>query len=294
MKLLNHPIPAIGLWRLMDWQLDSLAVLRWTHQVLDLGSHVFDLADIYGDYAVEAHFGSALALEPALRKRLFLISKCGIKLVSPGRPQHRLKSYDTSHAHVTASVEASLCNLHTDHLDLLLIHRPDPLINADEVAEAFSALKQAGKVLHFGVSNFSTVQFDLLASRLSFPLITNQVELSVLQPAALYDGTLDQCQRLRVSPMAWSPFGGGKLFYGQGQQEQRVRAALEKVGAEHGDWTLDQTALAWILTHPSRIVPVLGTRSLDNIREALNVADSKLTREQWFSILEAVHGHEVP
>jgi predicted oxidoreductase len=292
--MLNYPTPAIGLWRLMEWNLDRQAVLQWTHQILDLGAHVFDLADVYGDYQVEAHFGSALALEPALRERLFLISKCDIKLMSTRRPAHRLKYYDTSYAHIMESVEASLRQLHTDRLDLLLIHRPDPLMNADEVAEAFNALKQAGKVRNFGVSNFSTGQFDLLASRLNFPLLTNQVELSVLQSAALYDGTLDQCQRLKISPMAWSPLGGGQLFAGHGEQQRRVRVALEKVGLEKDGWTLDQVALAWILTHPARIVPVLGTRNMDNIRAAVAIANTKLTREQWFSILEAIHGHEVP
>ncbi len=294
MNLLNYPVPAIGLWRLTEWNLDRQALLQWTHQVLDLGARLFDLADIYGDYEVEARFGDTLALEPALREQLFLISKCDIKLVSAKRPAHRLKYYDTSYAHIVESVEASLNLLHTDRLDLLLLHRPDPLMNVDEVAEAFNALKQTGKVLHFGVSNFSAAQIDLLASRLSFPLVTNQVEISVLQTATLYDGTLDLCQRLRISPMAWSPLGGGKLFAGHGTKERRVRAALEKVGVEKGGWALDQVALAWILTHPSRIVPVLGTRSLDNIRAAMDIANSKLTREQWFSILEATHGHEVP
>lgn len=292
--MLNYPTPAIGLWRLTEWNLGAQQLLRWTTQVLELGVQVFDLADIYGNYEVETRFGEALALEPALRERLFLIGKCGIKLVSTNRPAHRLKHYDTSRAHITASVETSLRQLHTDRLDLLLIHRPDPLMNADEIAHTFNALKQAGKVLHFGVSNFLPAQFELLASRLSFPLVTNQLEFSVLHPAPLYDGTLDQCQRLGISPMVWSPLGGGKLFFGEGEQERRVRAALATVGLECGGWVQDQVALAWILTHPARIVPVLGTRNLNNIRATMDIVNSRLTREQWFSILEAVHGHEVP
>ncbi len=294
MNLLNYPVPAIGLWRLTEWNLAARPLLDWTHQALELGARVFDLADVYGDYEAEAQFGNALALEPALRQRLFLISKCDIKLISAKRPAHRIKLYDSSYAHIVESVETSLRHLHTDRLDLLLIHRPDPLMNADEVAEAFNMLKQAGKVLHFGVSNFTPGQFELLASRLSFPLVTNQIEFSVLQPAPLYDGTLDQCQRLKISPMAWSPLGGGTLFTGDGERESRVRMALAAVGLENGGWTLDQVALAWILTHPAHIVPVLGTRNLDNIRAAMDMTNSKLTREQWFSILEAIHGHEVP
>jgi predicted oxidoreductase len=167
------------------------------------------------------------------------------------------------------------------------------LLDADEVAATLTELKAAGKVLHFGVSNFTASQVDLLASRLAFPLLTNQLEFSVLHTEPLYDGTLDQCQRLRMSPMAWSPLGGGRLFSGQEEREQRVRAALASVGRERGGWSLDQTALAWLLTHPSRVVPVLGTRNPDNIRAALSVAAEPLARDQWYAILEAAAGREV-
>jgi predicted oxidoreductase len=294
MNVLQYPKPAIGLWRLTEWQMDAQQLLRWTQEVLELGASVFDLADIYGDYEVEAAFGRALRLQPALRSQLFLISKCGILLLSGKRPAHRLKYYDTSHAHLVASVENSLRELHTDRLDLLLLHRPDALMDADEVAATMTELRAAGKVLHFGVSNFTASQVELLASRLAFPLLTNQFEFSVLRTAPLYDGTLDQCQRLRMSPMAWSPLGGGTLFSGQGEREQRVRAALASVGRERGGWSLDQTALAWLLTHPSRVVPVLGTRNPANIRAALSVAAEPLARDQWYAILQAIEGHEVP
>jgi predicted oxidoreductase len=281
------------LWRAQEWQLAAKQLLHWTEQVVELGAQVFDLADVYGNYEVESLFGQALALQPALRDKLFLISKCGIKLVSARRPAHRLKYYDTSHAHIVQSVDNSLRQLRTDRLDLLLIHRPDALMDADEIATTLAELRQAGKVLHFGVSNFSAAQLDLLAARLSFPLITNQIEMSVLHPGPLYDATLDQCQRLSISPMAWSPFGGGQLFVGTGAREQRVRIALDVVGRQRGGWSLDQTALSWLLTHPARVVPVLGTRKLENIRAAIRIADEKLTREQWYTILEAIHGHEV-
>lgn len=292
--MLNYPTPAMGLWRLVEWQLSARQLLDWSRQVLDLGGNVFDLADIYGDYQVESTFGAALRLDLALRERLFLISKCDIKLVSAHRPEHRLKHYDTSRAHIVESVETSLRQLHTDRLDLLLLHRPDPLMDADEVAAAFDALKQSGKVLHFGVSNFAPASFELLASRLSFPLCTNQLEFSVLNPAALYDGTLDQCQRLRISPMAWSPLGGGALFIDESPVSVRLRVVLGQVGAELGGLTLDQVALAWIATHPARIVPVLGTRNLDNIRKAVQATRIRLSRQQWFAVLAAVQGHEVP
>jgi predicted oxidoreductase len=292
--MLNHPIPAAGLWRLTEWNIDAPRLLDWTRQVLDLGINIFDLADIYGDYEVETRFGDALALDPSIRKRMFLITKCGIKLVSTKRPDHRIKHYDTGRAHIMASVENSLAQMRTDRIDLLLVHRPDPLMDADDVAEAFTALKQSGKVLEFGVSNFAPAQFDLLASRLPFPLVTNQVQFSVLHLDPIYDGTFDQCQRLRISPMAWSPLAGGTLFRGRGEAAARVRIALESVGRELGGLTLDQVAFAWILTHPARIVPVLGTSKLDNVRHALQASRLRLTREQWFTVLAAAQGHEVP
>ncbi len=293
-NLFHYPTPAVGLWRITDWKYSATEQVRWTEQVLEMGAKVFDLADIYGNYAAEACFGKALAIEPSLRKRIFLITKCGMKLVSNQRLDHTVKHYDTSRTHITASVEQSLRNLHTDHIDLLLIHRPDPLMDADEVAEAFVALKQAGKVFHFGVSNFSTSQFDLLSSRLPFSLLTNQIEYSVLCSTPIYDGTLDQCQRLRISPMAWSPLGGGRLFNSHDELSLRVRGALEKVGKELGGLTIDQVAFAWLATHPAKVVPVTGTSKTENIRLAIDACKIKLSRQQWFSILATTHGQDVP
>jgi predicted oxidoreductase len=166
-------------------------------------------------------------------------------------------------------------------------------MNADEVAAAFSALKQSGKVLNFGVSNFSPSQFNLIASRLSFPLMTNQVEFSVLHTQPLFDGTLDQCQALNISPMAWSPLGGGRLFKSQEEQPSRVRTVLQTIGAELG-LTIDQVAMAWIATHPARVVPITGSGKIENIRLAIEASKVKLSRQQWFAILAASQGHEVP
>ncbi|MFN2289712.1 MAG: aldo/keto reductase family oxidoreductase [Anaerolineae bacterium] len=283
-----------GLWRLAGWHLCDAELLGLVHACLDLGITTFDLADIYGDYACEGIFGRALALEPGLRQRIQLVTKCGIKLVSDRRPSHRIKHYDTSQAHILASVEHSLRMLHTDHLDLLLIHRPDPLMDADEVAAAFDDLRGSGKVLHFGVSNFSPGQFDLLASRLDFPLVTNQVEISVLDMDLLHDGTVDQCQRLRIAPMAWSPLAGGRLFDGDDAQAVRVRQALAEAGEQLGGATLDQVALAWLLRHPARIVPIVGSGKIERLRRAAGAFEYQLSRQQWFTIWTASTGHEVP
>jgi predicted oxidoreductase len=283
-----------GAWRLANWGLSRSDRLRLIEACVELGITAVDHADIYGNYTCEQLFGEALAEAPALRDKLQLITKCGIKLISSNRPAHTLKHYDTSKAHLVASVENSLTLLRTDRLDLLLIHRPDPLMDPDEVAEAFTQLRESGKVLHFGVSNFTPLQFELLASRLSFPLVTNQIELSVVHLDALGDGTMDQCQRLRISPMAWSPLGGGSLLRDNSPSTVRLRQALSRVGAALGGATVTQVALAWLLSHPARIVPVLGTGKLDRIQESAGAEAFKLTREQWFTIWSASTGTEVP
>src|SRR5690348_16403055 len=207
-----------GLWRLASWSLDVPARVRWIEQALELGITSFDHTDIYGDYRAEALFGEALAAAPGLRSRLQLVTKCGIRLQSAERP-YRLNHYDSSSGYVRAQVEQSLRNLRTERLDLVLIHRPDYLMDAPALAEAFGALSREGKVAHWGVSNFSVSQFALLEQH--HPLLTNQVELSPLALAALDDGTLDQAQQLQLRPMIWSPLGGGRLFQPEDPQALR-------------------------------------------------------------------------
>jgi predicted oxidoreductase len=280
----------VGAWRMADWQWNPQQRLRWIERCVELGVTSFDHADIYGGYAVEDLFGEALALAPALRERLQLVGKCGIKLVAPARPQHRIKHYDSSARHIAASVETSLRALRTDRLDLLLIHRPDPLLDADEVARAFESLRAAGKVRHFGVSNFTPGQFELLASRV--PLATNQIELHPLQRAALTDGTLDQLQRLRIRPMIWSPLAGGALLAGGGETERRVQAALGRIGERHGASTAT-VAFAWLLRHPSRPLPVAGSRRIEVLHDAVAALRLTLDAQDWTEIWQAGAGHEV-
>lgn len=293
-------LPAIGLqlspivagaWRMADWGMSVAQRLRWIDQALDLGITSFDHADIYGDYAVEALFGEALAAQPALRSRMQLVTKCGIKLVSNQRPGHAIKSYDSSRAHVQASVEASLRALRTDHIDLLLIHRPDALMDPDELAHTFQGLRAAGKVLHFGVSNHSPSQLVLLNRRL--PLATNQIELSPLHLDALSDGTLDQCLDLGLRPMIWSPLAGGRLFTAQDARAQRVRGVLEALGREHGV-SAATVAYAWILRHPSRPLPITGSQRREALQEAVAALALRLSAEDWYRVWEASAGRPVP
>ena len=200
----------MGYWRLMDWNMSARQLVSFIEEHLDLGVTTVDHADIYGGYQCEAAFGEALKLAPHLRERMEIVSKCGI--ATTAREENVIGHYITDRDHIIKSAEQSLINLATDHLDLLLIHRPDPLMDADEVADAFKHLHQSGKVRHFGVSNFTPAQFALLQSRLPFTLATNQVEISPVHQPLLLDGTLDQLQQLRVRPMAWSCLGGGRLF----------------------------------------------------------------------------------
>ncbi len=210
-----------GAWRLLDQPQRPSAqdTARLIAAAVDLGLTSFDHADIYGNYQVEAAFGEGLAAWGGARRSIELITKCDIMLKSAERPANRLKHYNTGAAHIVASVEQSLKNLGTDYIDVLLLHRPDPLMDADETARGLELVVKAGKVRAIGVSNFMSSQFDLLQSRLSFPLVTNQIEMSVLHTAPLTDGTLDHAQQHCYAPMIWSPLGGGSLFTGQGERE---------------------------------------------------------------------------
>ncbi len=290
MTLSLSPIIA-GAWRMADWGLSAQQRVRWIEENIDLGISSFDHADIYGDYRVEALFGEALALAPTLRARLQLVGKCGIKLVSPARPEHAIKHYDTSAAHVQASVDASLKALRSDHLDLLLIHRPDALLDADALSAAFEDLRRAGKVLHFGVSNFTPAQLSLLHRRC--PLVTNQIELSPLHLNPLHDGTLDQCQELGLRPMIWSPLAGGRVFTGSDAVAQRVRDAFGVMAAELGV-SVTTLAYAWVLRHPSRPWPIVGSRRIEVARDAVAALALRLDAQQWYRIWSAGAGHEVP
>ena len=283
------PIVA-GLWRIAEWKLDVQARVRWIEQALELGIDSFDHADIYGDYRAEALFGEAIKAAPALRGRMQLVTKCGIRLRSASRP-YKINHYDTSAAYVRAQVEQSLRNLHTERLDLVLIHRPDYLMDAAVLANTFATLTREGKVAHWGVSNHTTSQFALLHA--CHPLATNQVELSPLAMGALDDGTLDQAQQLGLRPMIWSPLGGGRLFSDGDKQAVRVREEMTAIAARLGI-SLTTLAFAWILRHPSRPHPITGTGRIDGLREAAAALDVGLDAEDWYAIWTASKGHPVP
>lgn len=280
----------MGYWRLMDWNMSPVQLADFIEEHLDLGITTVDHADIYGGYQCEAAFGEALKRAPALRERMEIVTKCGI--ATTAKPEHALGHYITDSAHIVKSAEQSLINLATDRIDLLLIHRPDPLMDADEVAEAFLTLHQSGKVRHFGVSNFTPAQFALLQSRLPFTLATNQVEISPVHQPLLLDGTLDQLQQLRIRPMAWSCLGGGRLF--NDEAFQPLHNELETVARELNAESIEQVVYAWILRLPSKPLPIIGSGKIERVRAALVAEELDMTRQQWFRIRKAALGYDVP
>ncbi|WP_087024383.1 aldo/keto reductase [Thaumasiovibrio subtropicus] len=283
-----------GYWRQMAWNMSPQALLTFIEQHLELGITTVDHADIYGDHQCEAAFGKALALSPSLRDQLEIVTKADIRIPSSPIGQVRTAHYDTSAAHLRESVENSLKHFHTDHLDVLLIHRPDFLMNADEVAREFESLKQSGKVRHFGVSNFTPSQFELLQSRLDDALITNQVEFNPVNMGVLEDGTFDQLQMHRVKPMIWSCLAGGAIFAKETAQTQRLYDTLATIGEELGGVGIDQVIFAWILKMPVNPLPILGTSNIERVKDAVNALSLTLTHEQWYRIWVASKGHGVP
>ncbi|MBB4080630.1 putative oxidoreductase [Lewinella aquimaris] len=270
---------------------DTTTIADLIGHCLDLGITTFDHADIYGDYTTEEAFGKALSqYGSSARDQIQLVTKCGIQLITANRSATRVTHYDSSRDHIIASAERSLQNLHTDYLDLLLVHRPDPLMDPEEIAAAFAELKQSGKVRYFGVSNFTPSQFDLLNAHAD--LVTNQVECHPLHSDPFFDGTYDQCQHHSLRPMVWSPLGGSAYFKGEGTNVLRLREKVKEIGTHYGV-DEDVILLAWCRKHPTRPIPVIGTTKKERISQAVRALDIDLDRQEWFEILEAGRGHRV-
>lgn len=284
---------AAGFWRLNEWEMSTSKLIGFIETCLEEGITTMDHADIYGSYQNERIFGKALKERPDLREKIELVSKCGICLPVKNRPEHKIQHYNTTAEHIRKSVENSLKELHTDSLDLILIHRPDPLMDAMEMADIFMQLREEGKIKHVGVSNFTTSQFQLFQSKLDVPLVTNQLECSLLHLDAIYDDTFAQCQEFEISPMLWSPFAGGDLFTSDNKRAKRVRKEAKKLCGKY-DVELDQLALAWCLRLPSHPLAVLGTGKKARIRKAAHALNVRLERQDWFRLLEASQGEPVP
>jgi predicted oxidoreductase len=283
----------IGTMRMGQWgsRMKESEIEEFIEGCIALDLMDFDHADIYGSYTTEADFGAVLRKRPDLRDQMRITTKCGIKLVSENRPEHRIKSYDLTKDHIKQSVENSLLALHTDYIDTLLLHRPDYLLNPHEIAASFTALKKEGKVKYFGVSNFSVSQFDLLQE--VFPLCTHQVEISLLHREAFENGILDQCQKWGIRPTAWSPLGGGILLSpSEDSNISKVQTIIAELGEKHNAQP-DQVLLAWLRKHPAAIVPVLGSSQLSRIKNATDSLKIKLTHEEWYMLWQAATGTEI-
>lgn len=283
----------VGTMRLGAWgaQLNTKQLESYTEECLSMGLKDFDFADIYGDYTTETEFGNVFKSSPLLRNKIRITTKCGIKMVASNRPEHTVKSYDLSSKHIRNSVEMSLKNLKTDYLDVLLLHRPDYLMDPHDVAEVFTQLKKEGKVLEFGVSNFSASQFEFLDS--FTPLVTNQLEISLQYRAAFENGTLDQCLKKQIVPTAWSPLGGGAFMQNSSNPRvQSVKVAAKALGLKY-DLEIDQILLAWLLRHPSGIIPVLGTSKAHRIKSALKALTINMSQEDWYILWQAATGQEI-
>lgn len=265
--------------------------LTLIEQCLENGITTFDHADIYGHYTTEELFGKAMKKQSSLRNKMQIISKCGIKLVTPHRSNHKIKSYDTSKEHIIASAERSLKNLRTDYLDMLLIHRPSPLMHPQEIAAAFYELRAAGKVREFGVSNFTCTQFSMLDEFIS--LKANQLKISLLHLDPFTDGTLDQCLQQQVTPMAYNSLAGGQFFTQPASEQVKRIRKIAKPLQEKYNATLDQIITAWILQHPARILPVMGSVKIERLKSAVAATKIHMTREEWFMLWEASTGQEV-
>lgn len=282
-----------GMWRLGDdADTSPRHVQAKVEACLDQGLTTMDQADIYGGYTAEALLGAALRASPGLRARIEIVSKCDIVAPVGRHAARRVKYYDTSPEHIRASVECSLRDMATDYLDLLLIHRPDPMMDAGATGACLDALVAEGKVRAVGVSNFRPWDFDLLQSAMQTRLCTNQIELNLLHRAPFTDGDIAHLQRLKVAPMAWSPLAGGRIFSND-PGALRLKPVMARMAAAAGV-AADAIPVAWLLAHPARILPVMGTNDLGRIRALKQALSVTLTREDWFELWTEAAGAEVP
>jgi predicted oxidoreductase len=307
-----HPLPhtslhssplAYGCWRIATSGHDAkdLATSRAAIQAAVADGYVlFDLADIYCRGRSERFFGEVLAENPGMREKLVIATKCGIRFA--GEPQADSPyRYDFSYDHIVRSCEESLRRLRVETIDLYQLHRPDWLMHPEEVARAFDHLRTSGKARHFGVSNFRPSQVELLQSAWMEPLVVNQIEVSLLQLAAFEDGTLDHCLQTGIAPLAWSPLGGGLLGEGatdilpsqKSYTPASAVAELDRIAADHGA-TRTAVALAWLLKHPARIIPLVGSTQPARIAAAAKAADLELSHEEWYRLLTAARSTPLP
>ena len=279
-----------GMWRLTDDNDTSVKhVQAKIEACLDQGITSFDQADIFGGYTSETLLGQCLKQAPSLRGQMEIITKCNIVAPCGIHADKRLKHYNSSEKYINQSVERSLREMSIDDIDLLLLHRPDPLLDANETGTALDKLVQSGKVKAIGVSNFRPWDIDLLQSRMSNKLVTNQIEISLAENSALTNGDLAHLQQRRIASMAWSPLAGGSLFQ---EPHCDLSLTLNKM-AEACSVDTASLAIAWLLKHPANIMPIMGSNNIQRIKSFSKALEIELDRQSWFELYEAANGREV-
>jgi predicted oxidoreductase len=281
---------AWGMWRLAEDGRSAADAAKLVHAALDAGITLLDTADIYGFDGsggfgdAEALLGEVLAAEPGLRARMVLATKGGIMPPLP---------YDQSSDYLNAAIDASLRRLQTDVIDLWQVHRPDILAHPQEVARTLDAAVAAGKIRALGVSNFTTAQIAALNHFLGHKLVATQPEISPLRIDCFEDGELDQAMQLGLTPLAWSPLGGGRLAAPAGERALQVAAALDAV-AEKAGVTRSVAAYSWLMAHPAGIIPIIGSQNAERIAEGAAALTVRWTREDWYAVLVAARGERLP
>ena len=279
-----------GMWRLAEDSDTSPAhVQAKIESCLAQGITTMDQADIYGGYMAEEVLGNALK-GTGLREQIEIVTKCDIVAPAGRHAAARVKYYDTSRAHITASVDTSLQLMGTDHIDMLLIHRPDPMMDHHETGAALDDLVASEKIRAVGVSNFRSWDMDLLQSAMKTPIVINQIEISVLHHAPFTNGDIACLQQRGIAPMAWSPLAGGALF---SPENQTLHAEISNVAARLGS-DVTSVAIAWLMAHPARIMPVMGTNNLQRIADFGKAVEVAVDRQTWYEIYTAALGEEVP
>lgn len=275
-------------WGVWDKNLKTKEMENLIHICFENKITTFDHADIYGSYTTEAQFGKALSNSKIKREQIQLISKCGIQMLAEKR-NNTIKHYDYSKDYIIWSVENSLKNLKTDYLDVLLLHRPSPLMQADEIAEAVEKLKSEGKIIDFGVSNFTSSQTELIRQKTTISF--NQIQFSATDYQPILDGSLDYMQLHQIRPLSWNPLGS--VFRQENMQTFRLRKLLATLVSKY-EIGADTILLAWILKHPAHIVPIAGTVNVARIQSLMKATELQLSLEDWFAIWTESMGNEVP
>lgn len=281
-----------GCMRIVESGIPQDDLMKLVKKCLDMGVDTFDHAPVYGGYTCEKVFGDAvLRRDPALRDQMKIVTKAGI--VIPGRKGNDRIYYDARKASILAEMDESLSRLGTDHVDLLLIHRPDPLADPAETADALDTLVREGKALNVGVSNYTPEQMDALKKHLKAPLATNQLEFSVKTVDNFFNGVSDDLFARGMKPMAWSPLGGGCVFSSEDEKSVRIRATVKKLADKYGV-EMDTIMYAWLFRHPLEIMAITGTMNEKRVVSAVKALDIEIAHNEWYEIAAASRGFDVP